>query len=351
MKIFTSLSALGSALLFGGVVLSMAVSSQNASGDPLLAAQDEDTPPSDTDDGKQPGGQQTQANEQNSPQSRQQRQAERTQAARKAAGLLQRCRRLLDGRTPGDINGKRVTIKSYRANIVERIRFGEHTFAASGTYVQAPQLKRRLELTIRHGMGRERSVDTLLQVCDGDIVRTLQMIDGKPRLTRRNIREILRVAGATDENQQIQIITALGIGGISGLIASLQNSMEFDAYNQTDTGSIEILGTWAAPYRAQFAQRARNGRLPAHVPDRVRVVVDANYLLRKIEYLKSRGGSEDEDEDELRPMMTIFFRNIEVNPPDITAETFQFTAPKEAYPKDVTGDYTQRIQNARNRPQ
>lgn len=361
MKIFTSLTLL-TVVLTGGLLWEQSAVSQPANPfleDPQLAART-----GDTARGGQPVTQKTKgadspARSTAAPPAP----GGRNQANRRANAVLDTARGLLEGQIQGQFGGKPRFIRAYKAEIVQRTHFGGHFFSAHGLYAQQNDhieerqkndssgryrrfaLKRRLELTIRHGLGKDQSTDYLLQVCDGEILKTLKIVNDVPFVTRRNVGDILRAARlATREEasgsrlqeeagRRKQLLLSLGLGGISGLIAGLQTSMVFDTFRVNDDRSYELGGTWNADFTNRWRSLTRKESFPPHVPDRVRVVIDSNFLVRKIEYLKQQADGEG-----FVPMVSIAFLKIEVDP-QLPPQMFQFTAPENAPEQDRTNQY------------
>lgn len=279
--------------------------------------------------------------------------AEQQQANSHAQKLLDRCWKLMEGEIPGTFPQQTVDkVESYRADIVQSVHIGSHSFQSSGTYLKGPDLMRRLSLTMELGAKDNKTRVTLLQVCDGEVLMTLQDVGGRKRLTRRNVRQIIQVAKReTAQEDERNLVMALGLGGVSGLIAGLQRSMFFYKHEVLSDGGFVIDGVWNATYQNHWNSVSSKGQLPAHVPDRVRVEIDKSYLVRRIQYQKKRG-------DEYSPMVTLEFRNIAINPPElrppkekpVTPEEqkhakefkklFQFVVPDGTHPEEITKNYT-----------
>lgn len=280
--------------------------------------------------------------------------ARRRLVARQANRLLYDCRQKMEGKSAP-------RVETYRAKILQEVDLQGQTFTARGQYVQGRGLLRRLELDLKFGRKGKPTTGKLLQVCDGDILTTQQIVNDRPRVTRRKVREILNVAKQMTPAEEPDRIAALGLGGIAGLIASLQSTMTFDRIETKEVQSTPVRmleGAWNERYLQQFARmRTRDGRLPAHVPDRVRVIIDARSdarykdLIRRIEYLKKEG-----EGDGYRPLMTITLRDIELNPPDLTPKAddktaqdkliekyFTITLAKNAFERDTTKEYIDQL--------
>ncbi|MFQ5732456.1 MAG: hypothetical protein ACE5KM_10955 [Planctomycetaceae bacterium] len=227
--------------------------------------------------------------------------------------------------------------QSYEADLKERVEIGGRIFNAKGKYTKGRGFRMKLKLAIEFGRKSKPAKAELLQVCDGQILMSLQTVNGKSRLTRRNVQQIQQAVANSTRVSPRRFQAALGLGGLPELLASLHRTMVFDNSQERTIDSERVTvfeGTWNAEYRATFLRQG-GGTLPAHVPDRVRVFIDSRFLVRRIEYLKrSSGGS-------LRPMLTLGF-TIRLNP---RLDDKFFLLPKRTeYPNDVTNQYLQLIQ-------
>lgn len=232
-------------------------------------------------------------------------------------------------------------LRSIRADMSMSTKIGDRSFVADGTYVQGPDHKMRLELNMTLDSGVLVTKARLLQACDGSVLKTLRTIGKRHRLTRRDIKTILNAASSRGRDMHNALVTELGLGGISGILASLERTMVFESHRDDRSGKqlIRILeGTWNPTFRNHLQGLAANQRgIPEFVPDRVRVYVDSRFILRAVEYLKLNA-----DTGEHHPMITIKFENIKLNP-KTSAKDFQFEAPKEVYEEEITEVYLQQL--------
>lgn len=268
---------------------------------------------------------------------------------RRTAAVLDACRQKIEGRIAPNV-------ETYRTEVEQEVRLGTRQFSARGVYIQGKGLKRRLDLKMKFGPKGRMTVARLLQVCNGDVLTTQQIVNNRPRVTRRNVREILKATEQYSASKELDRIRGLGLGGIGGLIASLQMTMTFDEYESKQVGNTKLFilgGGWNERYQNLFAPSNRNGRFPEHIPDRVRVEVDTNDLVRRIQFLKK-----DPKDDSHYSIMTMSFRNIELNPPDLNPkkgdtaaqrkldQLFTIKLAKNAYEENTTQRYIDQLKAA-----
>ena len=230
--------------------------------------------------------------------------------------------------------------QSYEAEIEQSINVGGRIFNAKGKYVRASGLRMRLQLDINLGNPAKPSKAQLLQVSDGQILMSLQTVNGKSRLTRRNLRQIQQAVDSSKTVNRERFLTALGTGGIAELIRSLAQTMVFDNHEDRTIDSEPVAiyeGTWSPKYRTVFLRQGGK-KYPDHVPDRVRIYISRannSHLLRRVEYFK-RG-----DDGKSKPMLMMGFK-IRLNR---KLEDNVFVFPKRTeFPEDVTNRYLQMVQ-------
>jgi hypothetical protein len=261
--------------------------------------------------------------------------ATRRQTAQYAANLLTRCRDKF-----GENNDA-----TYHADIDEEVHIGGRSFTAKGEYWKGSGRRFRLELNMVIGEGKDAVKARLLQVCDGEVLMTEQVMGKKKRYTRRNVKQILAAAATAAQVPSNKLVSEFGLGGIGGLIASLQQSMVFDTSRSIptkDKPAIQIEGGWNNNYATHWVNWARQTglqRLPAHVPDRVRVLVDSDHNVRKIEYLRTAP-----DGKSFTPLLSLSLLHIELNPRLDDKKLFQHDFEPTAYPRDTTAQYIQLFQ-------
>lgn len=228
-----------------------------------------------------------------------------------------------------------LTYKSIQAKLTETVAMGERRFRMSGTYVQGTELKIRLEYDVQVGGTAGR----LLEVCDGRRLWTHQTIGTEQRVTSRDVRQILDAAAQQGSTQDDLLTAELGLGGIGGLLASVQNAVQFDKQWEQDFDGVPFVvidGTWNDSQRAKFLgpNSKPDQPLPIVVPDQIRVYFQKDVMFpRRFMYLKRTP-----DNRSLRPMVTIDFTDIHWNE-DVAESQFKFTPPDNVERQDVTEAY------------
>lgn len=242
----------------------------------------------------------------------------------------------------------------FRANVVETVALGARKFRMSGTYLQGTDLKLRLEFKVDVGS----LTGTLLEVCNGQVLWTRQQVTesdpdsesrvpqvGRPiTFTRRDVGQILKTAAEHPWTQENFLVAELGLGGLSALLASLEQKIKFESVSseEIDGHQLRVIeGGWVEPFRERWAATNQEDptQLPAYIPDRVRVYFDADSLFpRRILYLKGQG------EDPVdRPMVTLDFNDVVFNA-SIDPKLFEYVPPDGITPEDITDQYLRRLQ-------
>ncbi len=239
---------------------------------------------------------------------------------------------------------------SVRANVIETVEIGNHGFTATGRYLQRGETKIRLEFDLQIG----QTSGALMEVCDGEILYTRHIIGEEIQLTRRNVREILEAARASQTATADLFIAEMGLGGLPGMLAALEQAMTFDVLKDDtldDKSVWMVQGTWNQQYRDRWLQGpgqppGSDGQpgareLPSLIPDLVRIFLDRKTgFPLKIEYRKKVPGR-----NHTRAMLTLAFREIELNGA-IDDSEFTFIPPETPIPIDLTPFYKERIRLA-----
>ena len=237
---------------------------------------------------------------------------------------------------------KKLLNQPYRAKIHETITVGGRQIDAEGFFVQGPNLQMRMQIAFEAAGMKAR----LLQVCDGDIVNTEQQLGEEIRLTRRDVQQILNAATRSGAIGQNRVIVELGVGGVAGLLASLERNMDFAEPKEEiiDGETFQVLeGTWNEQYQAKFKANPLTAKqLPQHLPQTVRIYLDSTLFPRRIRYLKEQG-----EDKILMPLVTLDFNDIAwLSPDDLAkqADLFRYEAPEGIFPKEVTNQYIEMLQ-------
>ncbi len=227
--------------------------------------------------------------------------------------------------------------ESIKAKLVETVALSNRRFTINGSYLQGrgADLKLRLEFQVKLG-DTEGSV---LEVCDGQVLWTRHHIGEDVRITRRDVGQILKAAAENGYTDNL-VTVDLGFGGLPGLFASIEQSMQFDQFKE-DTADghklIVIEGGWRANMLKLWQGNNPNAPLPDYVPARIRIYFDSQSLFpRRILYL-AHGA-----EQRLRPMVSLDFSDIETDVA-IPAAKFKFVPPDGVFPDDLTPRFLEQI--------
>ncbi|MEX0701135.1 MAG: hypothetical protein WD069_03490 [Planctomycetales bacterium] len=249
---------------------------------------------------------------------------------------------------------KLVAYSSVRAELLESVSIGERRFKVAGSYLQGPDHKLRLEYRVRLG----DTEGTLQEICDGDVLWSVSQIrsvkDGaaetateRPRITRQDVKEIIARVRDLGEARREATVLELGLGGLPALLASISDRVAFDEvreesldgrpfivlYGGWDPEFLRVLhGAGNAPLDEKAVAELSARPLPEHVPDRVRLFLDADEFPRRIQYLKRSGG-----DGPLAPMVTLDLVKVEL---DVTIDDSEFTyePPDGVYVNDITAE-------------
>lgn len=241
-------------------------------------------------------------------------------------------------RTVQQARDRLISYRSVSANLVETVSMGSRRFRMKGSYLQGTDLKLRLEFAVKVG----RTQGSMVEVCDGQILSTHTKIGDVEKVTRRNVRQILSEAGKVGRTPQNLLTAELGLGGLPGLMASLQKSVQFLKQWEQDVDTMTFVvveGGWKRAFREKFLgpNPSSDRPLPPTVPDQVRVYYERESLFpRRILYLK-------QDESKVRrPMVAIDFVDVTWNG-EVADSAFVFTPPEDVSVEDVTEAYLEQF--------
>lgn len=233
-----------------------------------------------------------------------------------------------------------INYQSIRAKVRQTVSIGDRQFQLKGNYQQGDGLKLRLEYEVELGGTKGQ----LVEVCDGQLLFTLQTIGKEQRSTRRNVRQILEAAAAAERTSETLLHAELGLGGLPGMMASIQKSIQFEKQWEQDYEGqpfVVLDGTWKPEIRSKFVgAKEGDAPLPSYVPDRLRVYFEKQSLFpRRILYLKKYDAQKM-----TRPMVSIDFVDVETNKP-LDDAAFSFKLPEKAEsPTDVTDEFVKLFQ-------
>lgn len=236
---------------------------------------------------------------------------------------------------------KLLTYSSIRAHITEKVEIGPKPFVISGSYLQGKDLKLRLEFQVQNQKKNGKPVGTLLEICDGQVLWTEHNIKGTSRVTRRDVQAILQQAQLNPKSQPNMLVAELGLGGLPGLLASIQKNMKLESLSERNVNgkTLTVLnGVWKDEFLAQWkgGDPTAPVQLPAYVPDGVRIYLDPQTLFpRRIVYLKK-------NKETLESMVTLNFTKVSLNAP-IEATEFAYEPPDGVFPVDITNQYLKQL--------
>ncbi|QDV52092.1 LolA family protein [Gimesia fumaroli] len=236
---------------------------------------------------------------------------------------------------------KLLSYSSIRAQITEKVEIGPKPFVISGSYLQGKDLKLRLEFQVQSQKKNDKPVGTLLEICDGQVLWTEHNIKGTSRVTRRDVQAILQQAELNPKSQPNMLVAELGLGGLPGLLASIQKNMKLESVSERKVNgkALTVLnGTWKDEFLAQWkgGDPASPVQLPAYVPNGVRIYLDPQTLFpRRIVYLKK-------NKETLESMVTLNFTKVTLNAP-IPATEFAYEPPDGVFPVDITNQYLKQL--------
>jgi len=189
---------------------------------------------------------------------------------------------------------------SVSAKLRQQVNLFGHQVIGSGTYLQQGRgdtMRLRMELKLHVG----GQLTSLQQVSDGTSFWVREDIEGTPTVKRIDLARV-RTALARREPIDSAGHTSLAVGGLPRLLESLNRAFRFGAVSkgrldQLDVWTVE--GDWERSFLAVLApdqaERLKTGappdygRLPEHLPNRVRVTFARDDLFPyRIEYRKVR---------------------------------------------------------------
>jgi hypothetical protein len=232
----------------------------------------------------------------------------------------------------------RQRLKAYRSiktKLQESVALGGRRFTVKGEYLQGADLKLRLDFHVKLG----ETDGSVLEVCDGQVLWTRHHVGAETRITRRDVSQIQQAAagaGLTDN----RLIVELGFGGLPGLFASIEKSMQFDKHKEEafeGHNEVVVEGGWRPAMLKSWKGDNPKAPLPDYVPARIRLYLDAETSFpRRILYLSRNA------EQALRPMVSLEFSDVQTDI-SIPAEAFKFVPPEGVFPADLTQEFLDQI--------
>lgn len=228
---------------------------------------------------------------------------------------------------------------SIQADLVEQVAIGDRRFQIEGSYLGAG-LKLRLEFKVQIAGGASGA---LLEVCDGDVLWSRIDLPDSRRVTRRDVRQILKAVTTSKSVPDGVLLAELGLGGLPALLSSLERTMNFTLLREETIGDrplVVLRGAWKPEFAGRWPRDAQ-GQLPSYIPDEVRVFFDRETQFpARLLYLKQEAGSKGLD-----PLVSLEFRNVVLGGP-VKEQQFLFVPPDDVAPQDITRQYLDQIQQA-----
>jgi len=230
--------------------------------------------------------------------------------------------------------------RSIQAAISQVVAINGTKLELKGRYVNSG-LKLRLELATRLPGGSE---GRLLEVCDGNVLWSQMDLIDTHRVTRRDVRQILAAVSAGSANPQAILTAELGLGGIPGLLAGLQQDVDFQELSELpeeDVTRVLVRGVW----KPAFLQKIGAGReLPPYIPEQIQIVFHPTTLVpEEIRYLKAvkEGGTQT--------LVVLKFHEVLLDEA-VHDQLFLFMPPEDIVPEDVTRQYVEQISKSKEAP-
>jgi hypothetical protein len=235
-------------------------------------------------------------------------------------------------------------VRSIKARVRERVTIGDRTFRIDGTYLQGSgsDLRLKWEFKVVPEAMQDGLAGSFLEVCDGTILWTRHQIGKEPRITRRDVRQILNASKSGGGPNPLAV--ELGLGGLPALLASLERSMKFDAVSQQKINGKKftvLAGSWNEAVLRGYKNLLGQQSLLDHIPDTVRIYLEPEILFpRRIAYLKQRT-----PHDDIEALVELDFLDIVINA-RVDEREFDFVPPNGVRPVDVTNEYLQQLRPA-----
>lgn len=227
---------------------------------------------------------------------------------------------------------------SVKADVEHTVSIGTRQFRATGRYLNSGS-KLRLEYTVKPDQGADGS---LIEVCDGKELWSLMTLGGTKRVTHRDVQQIKAAITSVKRVPDAELTAELGLGGLSGLFASLERTMTFDQMKQEEVeghSRTVVQGQWKSNVASRWKSTA-DDPLPVYIPDAVRIIVNSATLFpERVVYLKKQT---EKDKKGYRALVSFQFKNVELDA-TIDEQEFTFEPPQDVVPEDVTRQFLDRI--------
>jgi hypothetical protein len=226
--------------------------------------------------------------------------------------------------------------KSIQARLVEQVTISDQPIRLTGRYLSMGN-KLRLELNVKLGGDAEGS---LLEVSDGDILWSETIIADARQVTLRNLKQIAAALAEQAPESTATWEVELGLGGLTGLLSSIDRNMTFDQMREDGDGAkrfVIVQAKWKPEVAEQF-QRGKDQPFPPYVPDLLRIYFHPETLFpHRFLYLKR-----NPEKKSYRPLVRLEFQDVELDQA-IDETAFQFTQPTDIVPDDITQQYIDQL--------
>lgn len=249
------------------------------------------------------------------------------------------------------------TGSSLSANLLQMIQTPEQTYRGTGRFVQSTQGKSLFEVR----MEMNGLVGSMTQVSNGQVIWLIQELQASPAsensspegfsreqvIDRVDLQRVQGYALDFKVSPQDPRIAKETLGGIAGLLASLEHRMDFQLLKKVrlqDEPLLVLQGEWkispnARSYSDSFvAQVAQAG-----VPDRVRLYLRERDLL-PIRYICLKR----------HPRANSWYAPLAIELTDIVQDAivdsslFNYRPPADQVPNDITHQYLHRLESLLN---
>lgn len=233
---------------------------------------------------------------------------------------------------------------SVKAEIEHAVSIGNQQFRATGRYLSSgPKL--RVEYTVVPDEGVEGS---LIEVCNGKELWSFMTLGGKRTVTHRDVQQIKEAIASSKNVTEAELVGELGLGGLTGLLASLERNMVFEQMKKEESGDssrVVVQGKWKPSVTTKWTRKPGDP-LPAYIPDAVRILVNGQTLFpERIVYLKKQA---EKDKKGYRSLVSFKFQNVELGSA-IDEQEFTFDPPQDVVPEDVTRIFLDRIAKSQDK--
>lgn len=252
----------------------------------------------------------------------------------------------------GVLKAARERLRSYKglkAAIVESVNIGSKPFKATGVYMQGAGDRVRVEFQLAKG---QPITGAMKQVCDGQILWTRFDVAGQSYITRQDIQQIREALKGNPRIPDGKLASDIGYGGLKGLLASLQETMDFSAPRkelhavkqdgkEANAEMIVLRGKWTASMRKLLLgpEAPKDAQLPGYMPDLAWIYLDAKNLFPyRIMYLKKMP-----NQDKAHALVKLEFTpDWSLIPAD---EEFEYSPPDEIQQTDITLDVIKNLKS------